>query len=233
MRRRARFEEQDNPDRWVVSYADFITLMFAFFTVMYAVSRVDNAKLGEFVGSTRAAFGPRVPAKAKPVPVIEGIAPVFPAAEQVKRDAVRMIEMSGASGVVSVRPDDRGLVLSMGEHALFDAGQAQAKPSSEVALAAVAAIIRKAGCKAIVEGHTDSLPISNARYASNWELSTARATSVLAKFLEEHGVLPERVSAAGYAEFRPIATNATPEGRVRNRRVDVVLLLDGTEGGAR
>jgi len=97
----------------------------------------------------------------------------------------------------------------------------------------VAAIIRKAGCKAIVEGHTDSLPISNARYASNWELSTARATSVLAKFLEEHGVLPERVSAAGYAEFRPIATNATPEGRVRNRRVDVVLLLDGTEGGAR
>ncbi|MBE0602313.1 MAG: OmpA family protein, partial [Deltaproteobacteria bacterium] len=136
-------------------------------------------------------------------------------------------------GVVSVRPDDRGLVLSMGEHALFDAGQAQAKPSSDVALAAVAAIIRKAGCKAIVEGHTDSLPISNARYASNWELSTARATSVLAKLLEEHGVLPERVSAAGYAEFRPIATNATPEGRVRNRRVDVVLLLDGPEGGAR
>ncbi len=228
MRRRARFEEQENPDRWVVSYADFITLLFAFFTVMYAISRVDNAKLGEFVGSTRAAFGPRVPDKGKPV--IEGIAPVFPAAEQVKRDAVRMIEMSGAAGVVSVRPDDRGLVLSMGEHALFDAGQAHVKPSSEVALAAVAAILRKSGCKAIVEGHTDSLPISNARFASNWELSTARATSVLAQLLGVHGVLPERVSAAGYAEFRPIATNATPEGRVRNRRVDVVLLLDGAGG---
>lgn len=228
MRRRARFEEQENPDRWVVSYADFITLLFAFFTVMYAISRVDNAKLGQFVGSTRAAFGPRVPAREKPV--IDGIAPVFPGAEQVKRDAVRMIEMSGAAGVVSVRPDDRGLVLSMGEHALFDPGQAQVKPSSEAALAAVSAIIRKAGCGAIVEGHTDSLPISNARYASNWELSTARATSVLAKLVAEHGVLPERVSAAGYAEFRPIASNATPEGRVRNRRVDVVLLLDGPGG---
>jgi len=84
-----------------------------------------------------------------------------------------------------------------------------------------------------VEGHTDSLPISNARFSSNWELSTARATSVLSLLLERHGVLPERLSAAGYAEFRPIASNATPEGRARNRRVDVVLLLDGREGADR
>jgi len=158
---------------------------------------------------------------------------VFPAAEQVRRDAVRMIEMSGAAGVVSVRPDDRGLVLSLGEHVLFDAGRAQVKESASGALAAVAAILRKSGCNAVVEGHTDSLPISNARFASNWELSTARATSVLAQLLERHGVLPERLSAAGYAEFRPIASNATPEGRVRNRRVDVVLLLDGREGADR
>lgn len=231
MRRRARGGEQENADRWVVSYADFITLLFAFFTVMYAISRVDSAKLGAFVGSTRAAFGPRAPERAKPV--IEGIAPVFPAAEQVKRDAVRMIEMSGASGVVSVRPDDRGLVLSLGEHVLFDAGRAQVKESASGALAAVAAILRKSGCSAVVEGHTDSLPISNARFASNWELSTARATGVLAQLLERHGVLPERLSAAGYAEFRPIASNATPEGRVRNRRVDVVLLLEGREGAQR
>lgn len=231
MRRRARGGEQENADRWVVSYADFITLLFAFFTVMYAISRVDSAKLGAFVGSTRAAFGPRAPERAKPV--IEGIAPVFPAAEQVKRDAVRMIEMSGASGVVSVRPDDRGLVLSLGEHVLFEAGRAQVKESASGALAAVAAILRKAGCRAVVEGHTDSLPISNARFASNWELSTARATGVLALLLERHGVLPERLSAAGYAEFRPIASNATPEGRVRNRRVDVVLLLEEREGARR
>lgn len=231
MSRRGRVGEHENADRWVVSYADFITLLFAFFTVMYAISRVDSAKLGQFVGSTRAAFGPRAAEKAKPV--IEGIAPVFPAAEQVRRDAVRMIEMSGASGVVSVRPDDRGLVLSLGEHVLFEAGRAQVKESASGALAAVAAILRKSGCRAVVEGHTDSLPISNARFSSNWELSTARATSVLSLLLERHGVLPERLSAAGYAEFRPIASNATPEGRARNRRVDVVLLLDGREGADR
>ncbi len=224
MSRRGRVGEHENADRWVVSYADFITLLFA-------ISRVDSAKLGQFVGSTRAAFGPRAAEKAKPV--IEGIAPVFPAAEQVRRDAVRMIEMSGASGVVSVRPDDRGLVLSLGEHVLFEAGRAQVKESASGALAAVAAVLRKSGCRAVVEGHTDSLPISNARFSSNWELSTARATSVLSLLLERHGVLPERLSAAGYAEFRPIASNATPEGRARNRRVDVVLLLDGREGADR
>lgn len=224
-------EEQENPDRWVVSYADFITLLFAFFTVMYAISRVDSAKLGQFVGSTRAAFGPRTPQKAEPV--IEGIAPVTPGGERMRREAVRMIEMSGAAGVVSVRPDDRGIVLSMGEQALFDAARADVKPTAYNALAAVAAILRKAQCDAVVEGHTDSLPISTARYASNWELSSARATGVLARLLGDHGVPPERLSAAGYAEYRPVATNATPEGRGRNRRVDVVLLLEGAEGGAR
>ncbi|MEW6720406.1 MAG: OmpA family protein [Thermodesulfobacteriota bacterium] len=229
MRRRGRSEEQENADRWVVSYADFITLLFAFFTVMYAISRVDSDKLGRFVGSTRAAFGPRTPQAAKPV--IEGIAPVVPGAEEARRDAVRMLEMSGASGLVSVRPDARGLVLSMGEHVLFDAGRAAVKPSSGNALGAVAAVLRKSGCAAAVEGHTDSLPISNARFASNWELSAARATAVLARLLEDHEVPPDRLSAAGYAEFRPVASNATPEGRARNRRVDVVLRLEEAEGG--
>jgi chemotaxis protein MotB len=231
MRRRGREAEHENPERWVVSYADFITLLFAFFTVMYSVSRVDSAKLGEFVGSTRTAFGPRVHGGAKPV--IEGIVPAAPARDRMKRDAVRTIDMAGASGLVSVRPDDRGLVLSMGEHVLFDPGQAQVKASSEAAMGAVASIMRGSGCRAVVEGHTDSIPISNARYASNWELSTARATSVLAQLIGERGVPPERVSAAGYAEFRPIASNATPEGRGRNRRVDIVLLVGNPGEGER
>jgi chemotaxis protein MotB len=231
LRRRGRQEEQENPDRWVVSYADFITLLFAFFTVMYAISRVDSAKLGQFVGSTRAAFGPRTPQKAKPV--IEGIAPVSPGGERIRRDALRMIEMSGAAGVVSVRPDERGIVLSMGEQVLFEAGRADVKPTAYNALAAVAAVLRKSRCDAVVEGHTDSLPISNARYASNWELSSARATGVLARFLGDHGVPPERLSAAGYAEYRPVATNATPEGRGKNRRVDVVLLIEDAKEAER
>ncbi|HEX7519806.1 MAG TPA: OmpA family protein, partial [Candidatus Deferrimicrobium sp.] len=138
---------------------------------------------------------------------------------------------AGAEGAVTVRGDPRGLVLSIGEDVLFDAGMASVKPSSSASLAAVAAVLNKARCDAVVEGHTDSLPISNARYASNWELSATRATNILARLVEEYNVFPARLSAAGYAEFRPVASNTNPEGRARNRRVDVVLLLAGTGGG--
>ena len=134
---------------------------------------------------------------------------------------------------MTVRRDPRGLVLSIGEDVLFDAGTASVKPSSSASLAAVAAVLKKAGCDAVVEGHTDSLPISNARYASNWELSALRATNVLARLVVEYEVSPARLSAAGYAEFHPVASNSNPEGRARNRRVDVVLLLAGEGGGPR
>jgi len=218
-------DDHDGADRWVVSYADFITLLFAFFTVMYAVSRVDSGKLSEFVGSTRGAFGSTSSASARPI--IAGIAPIPPTAAGLQRDAARIIAAAGAEGAVTVRRDPRGLVLSMGEEVLFDAGMASVKSSSSASLGAVATVLKKAGCDAVVEGHTDSLPISNARYASNWELSATRATNILARLVAEYDVLPGRLSAAGYAEFRPAASNANPEGRARNRRVDVVLLLAG------
>lgn len=229
MRRREPKDDHDSADRWVVSYADFITLLFAFFTVMYAVSRVDAGKLSEFVGSTRGAFGSNPSPSTRPI--IAGIVPIPPAVADLQRDAARIIAAAGADGAVTVRRDPRGLVLSMGEDVLFDAGMASVKPSSSASLAAVAVVVKKAGCDAVVEGHTDSLPISNARYASNWELSATRATNILARLVAEYEVLPARLSAAGYAEFRPVASNTTPEGRARNRRVDVVLLLAGTGGG--
>ena len=229
MRRREPEDHHDSVDRWVVSYADFITLLFAFFTVMYAVSRVDSGKLNQFVGSTRGAFGSNPPASMRPI--IAGIVPIPPAVADFQRDAARIIAVAGADGTVTVRRDPRGLVLSMGEDVLFDAGLASVKPSSAASLAAVAAVLKKAQCDAVVEGHTDSLPISNARYASNWELSAIRATNILARLIEEYNVLPARLSASGYAEFRPVAPNTNPEGRARNRRVDVVLLLAGTGGG--
>jgi chemotaxis protein MotB len=232
VRRREPEDDHDSADRWVVSYADFITLLFAFFTVMYAVSRVDSGKLSEFVGSTRGAFGSNPSPSTRPI--IAGIVPIPPTVAGLQRDATRIIGAAGADGAVTVRRDPRGLVLSMGEDVLFDAGMASVKPSSSASLAAVATVLQKAGCDAVVEGHTDSLPISNARYASNWELSATRATNILSRLVVEYNVSPLRLSAAGYAEFRPVASNANPEGRARNRRVDVVLLLAGTgDGGPR
>ena len=232
MRSREPEDQHESADRWVVSYADFITLLFALFTVLYAVSRVDSGKLSEFVGSTRGAFGSNP--SPSPKPVIAGIVPIPPIVASLQRDAARILAAAGAERAVTVRQDPRGLVLSMGEDVLFDAGMATVKPSSSASLAAVADVLEKARCEAVVEGHTDSLPISNARYASNWELSAIRATNVLTRLIAEHGVLPARLSAAGYAEFRPMASNANPEGRARNRRVDVVLLLVETgDGGPR
>ena len=229
MRSREPKDQHDSPDRWIVPYADFITLLFAFFTVMYAVSRVDSAKLGEFVGSTRGAFGSNPSPSTRPI--IAGIVPIPPIVAALQGDAARIIAAAGAEGAVTVRRDPRGLVLSMAEEVLFDAGMASVKPSSSASLSAVSDVLKEAGCDAVVEGHTDSLPISNARYASNWELSAIRATNVLSRLIVDFKVLPGRLSAAGYAEFRPMASNATPEGRARNRRVDVVLLLAGTGSG--
>ncbi|MFA6149252.1 MAG: OmpA family protein [bacterium] len=229
MRRREPEDHQDNADRWVVSYADFITLLFAFFTVMYAVSRVDSGKLNLFVGSTRGAFGSNPPASMRPI--IPGIVPIPPTAVGLQREAARILAAAGAEAAVTVRQDPRGLVLSIGENVLFGAGTAAVKPSSSASLAAVATVLKKGQCDAVVEGHTDSLPISNARYASNWELSATRATNILERLVVEYGISPGRLSAAGYAEFRPVASNTNPEGRARNRRVDVVLLLSGTGSG--
>ncbi|MBI5575352.1 MAG: OmpA family protein [Deltaproteobacteria bacterium] len=224
-------EDRDNVDRWVVSYADFITLLFAFFTVMYGISRVDSAKLREFAGSARAAFGPASSAGGKPV--IEGIVPVPREAIEMQKEAARIVEAAGMQGSLSVRREGRGIVLSMGENVLFDPGRSSVKTSSGAALSAVAAVLEKWRGDAAVEGHTDSLPVGGSVYASNWELSTARATNVLARLIEDHGIPAARLSAAGYAEFRPVVSNATPEGRARNRRVDVVLLLGNGAGGNR
>jgi chemotaxis protein MotB len=218
-------------DRWVVSYADFISLLFAFFTVMYGISRVDSAKLREFAGSARAAFGPSSSTDGKPV--IEGIVPVPQGAIEMQREAVRIVEAAGLRGSLSVRRDGRGIILSMGENVLFDPGRSAVKPSSGAALSTVACVLEKWRGDAAVEGHTDSLPVGGSVYSSNWELSTARATSVLALLVEEHGISPGRLSAAGYAEFRPVESNATPEGRARNRRVDIVLIPGGNSGGSR
>jgi chemotaxis protein MotB len=125
-----------------------------------------------------------------------------------------------------VRRDERGVIVSLSDSVLFDSGQADVKQSAMPALAAVTSVIRKIPNSIIIEGHTDSVPIKNSRYSSNWELSTARALSVLSYMLKDSSLSPERFSLAGYAEFRPLAPNETPGGRDKNRRVDIVIIED-------
>lgn len=127
------------------------------------------------------------------------------------------------TGEVGVRVTSEGLVISLREVGFFDTGSAELRPSSRPAFDRLAAVLRSANSELRIEGHTDDVPIHNARFSSNWDLSTARATATIRLLMTKYNFAPERLAASGYAEFRPIANNATAEGRSTNRRVDIVV----------
>jgi chemotaxis protein MotB len=198
--------EDQHRDRWLISYADLVTLLLALFIVMYAASDRDRAK--QISESFNNGAG-----------VLPGSTGENSPDEATRRFLEHPILLQSAK----VRQTDRGLVISLAEAGFFASGDASLSPSSTDAIAAIADVLKDSTLPVRIEGHTDSTPISNSRYPSNWELSTARAASVLVR-LSELGIGPERLSAAGYAGFQPVEDNSTLEGRARNRRVDVVVL---------
>ncbi|MBI4687009.1 MAG: OmpA family protein [Nitrospirae bacterium] len=224
IKRRRRFREEDeNPDRWVVSYADFITLLFAFFTTMYAISRVDIGKLELFAGSMKSAFNSQ-PSISKPV--IEGITPVSPSLVNIEKEVNAAVTMLKTKEDIEVKTDKRGVIISIGDHLLFDSGNEAVKETAAEELSKIASVIEKFPNNVIVEGHTDNIPIKTERFSSNWDLSAARATSIIRYFINKEGLSPLRFSASGYGEFKPVTANTTPEGRAKNRRVEIILAKD-------
>jgi chemotaxis protein MotB len=244
-RRRKHSEEHENHERWLVSYADFITLLFAFFVVMYSLSSVNEGKYRILSDSLVSAFRslnvnesgqqivlpPTVVAPPRPSPVVLNRPPRDDAAEarraaQVQRmqdmaeSIRRVLEPLTRSGQVSVTEGAHGITVEINASVLFRAGEAALGPAAAAPLEAVAQVLAGAEFPVIVEGHTDDLPISTFRFPSNWELSSARASSVVRLFVES-GVTPDRLTAAGYSDQRPIANNLTEEGRSRNRRVTI------------
>lgn len=247
-----------NHDRWLISYADFITLLFAFFVVLYASSQVDKRRAGRLAQAIQVAFqelgvfqtsNTKVPVNDdeelpfQKVQIVENVNkeqdfrrivdPMsgklsnaldnqsYPEVEKELQSALQP-EIRRNEVAVSMRRD--GLVVSLEEIGFFDSGAATIRPGSLDAIARLAAVLKTRPEYLRVEGHTDNIPIHNARFASNWELSTYRATEITRLFVTQFGLSADRLSAAGYAEFHPIASNDTAEGRARNRRVDVVVL---------
>ncbi len=243
---RKKKHEHVNHERWLVSYADFITLLFAFFVVLFASSQSDKKKQAQVAAAMQTAFTPMGgfeqhattppldPAAAASVVTKPAmLAMPFPQAAQMKKEE-EMKERLGKvvkaqeakaklpTGSVTTQITEQGLVISLHEAGFFPSGSAEIRRESLATLVALAATLPDAPLR--VEGHTDNVPIHTQQFASNWELSTARA-SMIARMLLEHGVMrPSNVSAAGYAEFHPAASNATAEGRTQNRRVDIILL---------
>lgn len=245
MVRRRHEEEHENHERWMVSYADFVTLLFAFFVVMYAISSVNEGKYRVLSNSMLQAFRsisnqPGATIVSPPQTVGAIIAPIIsplPKAnpeEEAKRAAYRqrMRDMAEEikrvlaplvkGGQVRITEGIHGIAIEINASALFATGEAELGPAATRALKAVAEVVSQGGFPIKVEGHTDTQPINTAMFPSNWELSAVRASSVVRLFIEA-GVAPSRLTAAGYADQRPVADNSTEEGRARNRRVTILI----------
>src|SRR5574343_1630174 len=246
-RRKRREEEHENHERWRVSYADFITLLFAFFVVMYAISSVNEGKYRVLSNSLVNAFKNTTGQPGgQPIAVIQG-APVLPpkpiarperladvkkADEQKDEQRSKMKNVASeimdalqplvAQGKVRLLETSRGVTIEINDSILFPAGQAKIQPASISAMLAIAQVLAASDFPITIEGHTDNVPISTPQFPSNWELSAMLATTVLRLF-NEGGVGPERLTAIGYGETRPLETNTTVEGRARNRRVSILI----------
>ncbi len=256
--RRRRSFAQISHERWLVSYADFVTLLFAFFVVLYASAQVDKQRAMRLSDAIRSAFQQlgvfdkddrrpgrgdlniALPSSVNAAQDLSRLAPSQweqPGASArpedinvVRRELERALADEIQRNEVALHMEPDGLVVSLREMGFFDSGSATIKPGAEAAFGRVAAILKEHSFAVRIEGHTDNVPIHTAQYASNWELSTARATGLVKVLVEPYGIPSERLSAAGYAEFHPVASNETAKGRQLNRRVDVVIL---TPPGAR
>ena len=243
MARKRHEEEHENHERWLVSYADFITLLFAFFVLMYAISSVNEGKYRVLSDAINSAFRnvPGTTAGAMQVlnttqnsqMVTPQIRPSTPKAEEQKRkNKERMRNMAQQliaalnplvkSGQVRVTENALGITLDIDASVLFEPGQASLDEKAIVVLANVGKILAGSDFPITVEGHTDNTPISNVQFPSNWELSVVRASSVVRLFIE-NGVDARLLTATGYADQRPVAGNDNPTGRQRNRRVAITI----------
>ncbi|MGA2754635.1 MAG: OmpA family protein [Terracidiphilus sp.] len=225
-------------DRWLVSYADFITLLFGLFVVMYAFARSDQKKqaqvsqaidaalnsMGLMSNAARQEADSSAASDAVMSEIVASPAQVKQDLNRIKSDLATTLSWQIAAHTVSLEMGPDGLVISLREAGFFESGSAVPKPEALPTLRQIADKLGPTPYDLRIEGHTDNVPIHNAQFDSNWELSTARATHIARLFLDLKAIPADRLSAAGYAEFHPVASNDTAEGRAENRRVDLVVM---------
>lgn len=246
MARRRKRVDHDNHDRWLISYADFVTLLFAFFVVMYSISSVNEGKYKVFSDSLSIAFTNQ-PRSSSDIQLLSPEEQKLKAlvdrrtarlGEQQRRIQERMKKIAGnlnqamapmvGQGQVNIVQTRRGVVLDISASALFRAGEAALQPGSIEVLKQVASVVGKEEYAIEVEGHTDDIPISTLQFPSNWELSSARASSV-ARMLIDNGVAEKRLTVVGLASNQPLVPNNSPENRARNRRVTITIVSPDVE----
>lgn len=245
MRRKRHHEPPENHERWLVSYADFITLLFAFFVVMFATSQADHGRAQQVSDSVKKALasqvlppsvlsilGGTVADKGKGNAQIRGPGGVKKADQP--NDMIELLpslkilskelEEEIRKGTMQVSMQQRGLTISFAQAALFPSGADDIAPASYPSIEKVARAMRHIPNPVRLEGHTDSVPIHTTRFRSNWDLSAARSIALLTLLTDRFHVPLRRISIAGYGDTAPVATNEDIEGRGRNRRVDIIIL---------
>ena len=247
---RPKHQEHENHERWLVSYADFITLLFAFFVVMFASSQTDKSRAKQVSEAVQKALeeghsvslppavarvlGGTVDDKGQGNAQMKGPGGAQKSAKEAQPEVMELsaslqtlsaqLEEEIKQGKVEVSMTPRGLVVSLKQAAFFPSGTDVIDPATAPSLEKVAGALKAVSNPIRIEGHTDSVPIHTARFRSNWELSAARSISIMELLAERFQIAHERMAIAGYADTMPVDANETPEGRARNRRVDLVLL---------
>ena len=234
MAKKGRHEEHENHERWLVSYADFITLLFAFFVVMYSISSVNEGKFRTVSESIQAALKPVVSTqvsdshfdlgdfKASVVPILTKKVQIVRQVQAVMKKFVEEHE----KGKISVAATQQGVLVTIADSMVFESGHTDVRPEALPVLEALADVMNDSSVKEIrVQGHTDNVPIRSGQFPSNWELSSVRAVMVVRVLTELYKVSPERISATGFGEFRPMADNLTTENRAKNRRVELMVYM--------
>ena len=252
MSKKKEHEKEPNHERWLLSYADFITLLMIFFIVLYSASSVDAKKYSQIKESFSIAMGGGASIiemnpdgggtvedeeqkgngdEANKNESSGGQKSEASQTEQIKEELDKYLSGNGLKASVRTEITERGLVVSLNDTAFFDSGRAVIRNESRARLIEIGKIINKLEKYVRIEGHTDNVPISNYEFKSNWQLSAIRATNVTELLIAEAHIPPSKIAAVGYGEYRPIDDNRTDQGRAKNRRVDIVI-LDSKYNGA-
>lgn len=235
-------EEHENLERWLISYSDFITLLFALFVVLFAITNINLKKLRLAAKSIQFGFATSGTGGTGALPIIKGppgevfvtgkyreefvdYEELATAREKIRYELTDHIKNYGTdTDIFDFKLDDRGLIIRLSTNYFFNNVDVSLHPSLIPVLDKISVVLKPLNYEIRVEGHTDSIPVQSNIYPSNWELSSMRATNVVRYLTEKKGFPPEKLSAAGYASYHPIDTNAMESGRAKNKRIDIIVL---------
>ncbi|MBA4416589.1 MAG: chemotaxis protein MotB [Syntrophus sp. (in: bacteria)] len=230
MKRKRREEEHENHERWLLTYADLITLLLAFFIMMYTFSKQDAQKYQEVTSHLRTIFSGGTSTQKEGNSTNTAINSIIPAEtinsairKQLEEEIKNVAPLDNHDQNLTVFVDERGIVIRALDNAFFDEGKADLKENAKNTLTKIMPIVKKVNRHIRIEGHTDNVSISTRDFKSNWELSVRRATEVVRFMVEKGSFPPEKTSAVGYAEYRPLIPNTSPKNRALNRRIEIII----------